>query len=398
MKTSRWCATVFLSVCVPVVAAGQTPIKAVAAMPHLAPKVTSAVAKSMVTTQTERFILPAFDVKNTANLAVTLGNSPHKKLLNSHTSYTQYDTRALQSLREIHSFATAPRAGKGPAYLIRGLQSFVKDPYLMQVMEKNLSTQNYELALRDLAGFYGLTARFIPPSAGYFAEPPWEAMSPEDIFVFTTVDFLNRHPHKVPLHLREMLKTPQIGSQYKNIIQTYLHQPTPFSADCTPGLIATLREIYGKYTLSLNQAYQSPEIRITRSYYNQLLSDLEDFVAAHRRAPRWDGPAEEKTLYNQLAIITHGNPFNLFTEALSPLQQINDMLSQYPAVTRSWEETLQRIEEFVQQHGFYPRSYQASNGNTTEEELELLEHVKHYTNQNRLLYQDIDQLKAKYNL
>lgn len=377
---------------------GQAPLEGAATGLNILNKVTSATRGAMVTARSERFILPGFDLTNPANLAVTLGNGPHKKLLNSHTSYTQYDFQALQSLREIHSFATDPHMGKGAPYLIHQLKNFVKEPYLMRVMKEDLSHHQYDLAMRDLADFYGLSVEFIPRSSGYFAGYPWNMTSDEDIFVFTTIDFLNRHPHKVPLRLREMLKTPEIGSQYKGIINAYLRQPMPFSQECIPGLISTLREIYGKYDTSLKQAHQSQEVRITRSYYNQVLTDLEDFVAVHHRAPRWDGPMEERHLYNQLTVITHENFFNLFTEALHPLQQIKDILAQYPTVLFSWQSTIERIEAFIQKNGFYPRSYAATNGHTTEEELQLLDHVRHHTNLNPLLYQDIENLKAKYNL
>ncbi|MBR4682967.1 MAG: hypothetical protein IKP06_06690 [Elusimicrobiaceae bacterium] len=389
----------FIFLLTPLVAFGQPKTlegmgKAATSTDRITSKVTAGVNAGTAAgaCNTQRFILPEFHLASPSNLATTLRDSPYKELLNSHTHYTQHNAQAWQALKEIHTFAFSPRTEKGSPYLIGKLKAFVKDPYFMQVMEQNLSAQRYETAMRDLSNFYGLSAEFIPQNLNF----P-QATTPEQAFVNTTLDFLDQHPHKVSLQLREVLKNPQVRP-FKKGINTYIHHSSTLTPQDRENFTDMLHEIYRIHVQSLKQAYQSTDVCVTVSFYNKALSELEDFVKAHNRRPRWDGPLEERQLYNQLMIITHENPFNLFAEALFPLQEINRILAQYPSIMLSWESTLERIEAFIQQNGFYPRSYEKTGGNTTEEELWLLDHVKHHLHANPLLYPRLEQLKIKYNL
>ena len=388
--------TIFLGAALP--ALGQGPLKPVVRGLNIASKVTSAAAvaetQAAFAVRAERFVLPGFDLRNAANLVTTLADSPHKQLLSSHTSYTQDNAQISRVLVDIYSRRT-PLAPQ----VISQVHSLVKDSYLKKVINKQLSDNDYVGLLWDLSGFYSLPPNnHISFSTASGFSPTGNINLSKDVFIGTTLSFLNHHPHKVPLRLREMLKAPQIGAKYKGIVNTLLREPTPFSQQTTQGFSSVLSEIYTEYSQLLRQAYQSEEVQTTVSFYNKALNELENFAAAHERAPRWDGPMEERLLYNQLMIITRNNPFNQFTEALQPLQEIKDILAKYPVSTLSWEETLAQVELFIQRNGFFPRSYEATGGNTTEEELRLLDQIKYYTFRHPQLRKGLGELKVKYNL
>lgn len=396
MKTAF--ASLIFILLTPFYATGQDLPKILAEAARVSPaQLTAKVSRqaAVSTLGQNRFILPAFDGTNPANLAITLADSPHKQLLNSHTSYVQNNTQVFRALTSLRNRIVLPQNIQPPE-MINQLRPLVKDTYLMKIVDQNLSKGNYAGALWDLTDFYGLLGAPWPSDYGFGITK--NTHFTEDVFVDTTLDFLNRHPHKVPLRLREMLKNPQVGLKFKGSVQEFLRQPTPFSKESSQAFSSLLRAIYSDYSQLLTQAYQSPEVRITISYYNQALHELEKFVDVHQRAPRWDGPVEEKQLYNRLMIITRDNPFNRFTEALYPLQEIKNILAKYPVSTLSWEETTARLETFIEQHGFYPRSYGATNGNTTEEELRLLDQVHFYTYHHPQLENEIEQLKIKHHL
>ena len=247
--------------------------------------------------------------------------------------------------------------------------------------------------MRDLANFYGLSTPLTPSLSRSAAT----GTPGEDVFVNTVLDYIGQHPHKVSLPLREVLKDPQVAP-FKATVENFIHRSDGLTAPHKQYFANTLRDIYRIHNHALNQAYQAPEVEITVSYYNKALTELQDFVIKNHRSPRWDGPTEERHLYNQLTVITHANPFNLFVESLQPLHEIKTILQKYPAITMTWEETLQHVEAFIQQRGFYPRSYSRNHGNTTEEELKLLDHVNYYTAQSSIHRQPIEQLKEKYHV
>ena len=348
---------------------------------------------STAVTRAERFVLPGFS-RTPANLAITLADSPYKQFLNSRASYLKNTSNAFYLLMALRAQAISWQNPPSPQIMSR-LHTFVKDPYLKQSIDKKLANNNSAGAMQDLSEFYGLPLTLQP---GSLFNPMENVNFAEDVFVTTTLNFLNRNPHKVPWQLRKMLKVPQIGAKYKGIVNTILCEPTPFSPQTAQNFSTILRTVHSEYSQLLRQAYQSPEVQITISFYNQALNELEDFVAAHNRAPRWDGPIQERKLYNQLMVITRDNPYNQFTEALDPLQKIQRILIQYPANTLSWEETLEKVELFIQKNGFFPRSYEATGGNTTEEELQLLDQVKYHTFHHPQLRNNLNALKAKYHL
>lgn len=360
-----------------------------------APKITEAarLATTGAVTQTERFILPGFDLSNPRNLTSTLGNSHHKELLCTHTTYNKNNDQAAELLRQIQAKALFPHVKTSNKPLLDQLRTFVKDPYLLSSLETSLSGNNYTSAMRDLANFYGLDSPLTPHLSRLSAT----ATPGENVFVNTVLDYITQHPHKVSLPLREVLKDPKVAP-FKVIVENFIHRSDALTKQNKQYFAELLRDIYRIHNHALNQAYQSPEVKITVSYYNKALTELQDFVIKNRRSPRWDGPSAEKHLYNQLTVITHTNPFNLFVEALQPLHEIKSILQKYPAVTMTWEETLQQVEAFIQKHGFYPRSFDKTNGQTTEKELKLLDHVNHYVSQNPLRIQTIQELRAKYNL
>ena len=327
-------------------------------------------------------------------LSPVLRSSDAKKLLNTHTRYTQGAAKAQQILQNLksHNIPTLPEEEQ--EQLLTQLSSFVADPALSGFLRQNIQAGNYAAVRQDLADYYNLTLDFIP-AFELRANP---ASTHRNIFVYTTLDYLKRHPHKATVGLREILRNPNVSSQDKTFINDLLRKPPQLLAEQESAFTQTLHDIYNQHILSLANAYAAAEVQITVAYYQTLLQELTRFTEAHQRAPRWDGPMDERTLYNRLAVIVKDNPFNLFEEAAQPLQAIRTLLEAYPAATLSWPETLQQLETFIQQHGFYPRSFSGSNGQTTEEELKLLDNVGYYLGKHPALSNDIRQLKEKYGL
>lgn len=333
------------------------------------------------------------DLASPSHLCTIVTSTPAKQLLNLHTAYSQGQPQALQAIRQIQHYGTLRLGEEKKGEMLEQFESFVNDPYLKKFLYQDVINEDYAALLQDLADYYNLTTEFIAS-----LDPARiRTENPEDVFVETTLNYLKRHPHKVTVQLREILKNPEVGPRFKNSINWIISRPPHFLEQHEENFVFWLRSAYREHARSLTSACQAQEVRITTGFYKQALEELTAFENTHHRVPRWDGPMDERRLYNQLFVIMSDNQSNFFTEVTESIQAIQRILDAYPVITQSWEETFAQLEQFVKQHGFYPRSYDKTNGNTTEEELRLRDHIHYYTFKNPLRFHDIERLGEKYN-
>ena len=334
------------------------------------------------------------DIYNPAHLSTTVSRSVAKHILNQHTTYIQGKPHALQAIRDIQKYGTLHLEEDKQFEILEQLESFINDPYLKEFVWQNMINEDYAAMLQDLADYYNLTTEFITT-----LDPgQLRTEKPEDVFIQTTLNYLKRHPHKPTVQLREILKNPEVGPRFKQPINWIISHPPEFLEEKEQTMIFWLRSAYREHARSLAKAHNAREVQITAGFYKQALQELTTFANTHHRAPRWDGPMPERRLYNQLLVIMNDNQANFFTEVNQSVQGIQKILDTYPVITLSEQETLVQLEQFMKEHGFYPRSYDKTKGHTTEEELILRDHIRYYSFRNSELFNQIEDLGKKYHI
>ena len=315
--------------------------------------------------------------------------TPAKKLLNLNTQYWQERMQAAELLSSLRSIQT-PVTEQERLKLTTEIEKTAHNQSLKEFLHTAVLDQNYPLALREIADYYGLSAEFINTLELRFVQPS----NAREVFVYTTLDYIQRHPHKISLQLREILKNPGIDQELIARIKLYVNSPF-IDAAHELRFTALLRAAYDQHVEILTATRNSQEIQDVIIMYKDLLQRLRGFLAQYERAPRWNGLPAERELYNDILILMGNNRFNMFREVTPTIEIIQDLLDANPPQYYSKVETLDLLEGFYLRHGFAPRTAQEAE-DVTEEELLLGASIFHWMIEDSHFASSIEDLRRKY--
>ena len=315
--------------------------------------------------------------------------TPAKKLLNLNTQYWQERTQAATLLSNLKAIQ-APLTGQQELKLATEIEKTAHNKSLKEFLHAAVMEKNYPLALREVADYYGLSTEFINSLELRFVHPS----DAREVFVHTTLDYIQRHPHKVSLQLREILKNPAMDPQLVALIKMYVNLPSIGRAQ-EMRFTTLLRAAYDQHVEILTATRNSQEIQETIAIYKDLLQRLRGFLAQYDRTPRWNGLPAERELYNDILILMGNNRFNMFREVTPTIEIIQDLLDANPPQYYSKEETLELLEGFYVRHGFAPRTAQEAE-DVTEEELFLGNSIFHWMIEDSHFAGAIEDMHRKY--
>lgn len=318
------------------------------------------------------------------NFDIATQPSVAKKMLNLNTQYYKERMSAASLLTEINEQMQAnllltnaageqlPLPAAQQLKLATRIETVAQNKSLKNFLNEDLFDGDYALAMRDLADYYSLSTEFIETAELRFVQPS----NTREVFVHTTLDYIKRHPHKVTLKLREILKNPYINKNLTDLIKVYVNSPF-IDAAHEIRFTSLLRAAYDQHMEVLADTRNSAEITEVVELYKDLLQRLRGFIAQNNRAPRWNGLTAERDLYNDILILMNDNRFNHFQDVTPTIESIQDLLKAYPEEFFSQEETLALLEGFFERNGFAPRTAQQA-ADVTEEELQLNFSITHW--------------------
>lgn len=369
---------IFIFVFLPLISNAQPLTKAVKPLVKSAQKGATSLTKFPPVVRVEN--LPPLALFNEGTIyATVMPETAAKKVLNYKTTYDIERNLAKKVLGTSQNLnlLSDPNASD----LLLSEIVTIRNASLQNFLFNSLAEKDYELFLQDLSDYYSIPVEFVTTLELRFISPK----NPEVVFANSVVNYMTRHPHKMNLKLREIMKNPLLDGELlgdrplKEVLHEYISRPLTVERQAEFSVF--LKEAYKKHTKSLTLARKEAEATV--AIYQDLLLRLQDFVARHGRVPAWShGDEQERRLYNRLSVIMEHSTFNNFANVLPYKQQIQAILDTYPKKYISLDETTERLIAYVEQHGKVPTFPKDENQLTYAEGLFLESVYYWYTNSN----------------
>lgn len=327
-------------------------------------------------------------------------HSPIKEVLNAETVFQKgYLPEIKNANRLLTRIATMNSKGMlftdaaAMQKLEETINKTIVNDSLRQYLLEDLANQDYPALIKDLADYYTLSRNYAARlEIGYLS-----AQNAADAFAFAASSYLERHPHKINLKWRRLMRHPAVSKQLQESLQTFINKNSISNADLEM-LQPLLKEAYLQHATALSALKSAPELQASAQVYQEYLDRLKDFVAKNNRLPLWNMvDEEERALAQELEVlILHDDhilePFNSLTT------QIKEIINQYKIVPTPFEEVLPKIQDFYQKHHRLPQIY-SNNPQTAAEEIDLYEQYVYWelngtTAQRKALF-NISQLADK---
>ena len=171
------------------------------------------------------------------------------------------------------------------------------------------------------------------------------------------------------------MKSPAVSDEVKSTLRGFIALdkilPQHESA-----FLTVLREAHRQHTAGLAAARSEENVAETVKIYKDTLAELKDFIKRYNRSPRWNAPVKERRMYNKLLLLITHNQANHFKQVESYIDQIEQLLTEYPRIRLNAEQTITQLRLFVAKNHRLPRAItEAPEGSIPEKELELYESV-----------------------
>jgi len=342
--------------------------------------------------------------------------SPTKRILNQHTQFQREYKRAA---------ALYSRLQPGATVIPETLRAEINNTIINNTL-KNTLLENMELGFisgmsLELEQYFNLADNFpvFSTSAG-----------PDEAFAQAAKGYLTAHPHKPSWHLREIIKfggmraikaglsralenypldavaefngmtaeeTKELLALYERaeILNERIKQfiaKDSFTLQDHEDILHTLREMHGLYAELLDFARNCRSVKFTLTIYQNLLNDMEAFIAVHHRAPLWQN-TEERPLYTLFEPLVLGNKANQFEEIIPILTKLYAITETFPVKRLSERDALKNIQDFFNKEGFVPRSVQSREFfDTRTDEPMLFEAMTYWKKNSPAFAREIDKL------
>lgn len=340
-------------------------------------KLPKAVSLSKIEPAVSRALNAA--ARNAKAFNTGLSSSWTKQILNQRFQFQREYKDALALHQYIQNFRPISRN-----VLRRQIQSTVINNTLRTSLLNHLNEEYFTGMEQELEQYFDLNSQFPFFSA---------SRSPNEAFAHSVNEYLNTHLHKAPWQLREPL---QFGGMRAIQLQISRHSETasPLEVAAKNGLNEaeakrlfalykqaeplnkTIKEYIAKKTHTkqenkafltalsdLRQLYDelisfaknSSSVRGTVEIYNNLLQEMNTFIAKNHRAPLWKNE-DERALFLRFEPLVLANQANMFEEIVPTLTKLYEITEMYPVQRLPEADCLKYVQEFVQKQGFLPRS------------------------------------------
>ena len=225
-----------------------------------------------------------------------------------------------------------------------------KDKKLREVLTKDFNAHNYPELMRDLAGYYSLTPKYLPtaPESGVMETAAGE------IFAQTTVDYLMVHPGKPTLKLREMIAAPFLqGTPLLERLKDLKNAKQLTTTD-VPEALNTLMEAHMVYEANLKAASTDEQVLTAVEAYRALADDLAVFIKQYEHLPFLTTSSTESDLWNRMTIMLSENGVNEFGAALEQIGRIKKIVAENKPPYWTPQETAAKLAEFVNKNNRMP--------------------------------------------
>lgn len=339
---------------------------------------------------------PVLNEKDLARrLSTAMALSKNKKVLNYAAALEQERTQARRLAATLKDFQTLNLSTLKEEELKKKISEVIVNNSLQRFLLGSIAEKNYTQFMRDLSNYYSLSVEFMASYELRFIAP----QDVREIFAQTALEYMKAHPHKVNLKLREILKSPFVSDTVKASLRSFVAlaqiQPQHESA-----FLTVLREAHKQYTAGLANARSQEDIAQTIAVYKEATAELEAFTSRYHRSPRWNAPMPERRLYNKLLILIMHNQANQFRQVTNYVTKMQRLLTQYPRINKTADETLVALHDFIEANGFFPRAVSSvpPEVEIPEAELDLYESVMFWETTDNNFQQAVRTLEKKFSL
>ena len=338
--------------------------------------------------------LSAADYKYQKEIGTVMNFSLNKKILNFTFALEQERSKARQLAALLQNYQTLHLGETQENAILDKMNSFIINNSLRKYLLDSMTNRNYMQFMRDLANYYSLSVKFMTSYEFRFISQ----QDVREIFAQTALDYIKTHPHKMNLKMREIMKSPFVSEDVKSTLRSFvrLKQILPQHES---GFLTVLREAHKQHTAGLAAARSQEEITQTVEIYRSTLKELEEFIKRYNRSPRWNAPLPERRLYNKLLLLTVHNQANYFKQVIPYMQQMNQLLKQYPRVRWTAAETMQKLNAFIKKYHHFPRviTTLSEDRSILPEELELYETVSYWETMDKSFACELADLRRELN-
>ena len=249
---------------------------------------------------------------------------------------------------------------------------------LRAFLRADLLSRDVHMLVEDLVNYYTLSHSPILKETPEMMD--LMHLDGKEAFVDTAYDYLLTHPHKVNLKLRHMMQSPLVANETKGVIQHFINMPNPNSM--SRGDKATLRgalsDAYTQYARGIQSAKTTDNMKETVTVYARTLTDLQEFVKANGRLPKWSTlDNNELMLYTRTETLMNDDRANHFEPVAKLSAQIKALFAEYAPAYPSEQETLKQLKVFMNKNHRFPQA-RPGNPGVSEEEANLNEAVMHW--------------------
>lgn len=328
-------------------------------------------------------------------LGTAMALSKNKEILNYATALEKERFQARRLADTLKDFQTLNLNTLKEEDLKAKISETIINSSLKNFLMGSIAEKNYLQFMRDLSNYYSLSVDFMSSYELRFISP----QDVREIFAQTALEYMKAHPHKVNLKLREILKSPFVSDTLKASLRSFVSLPK-IQPQHESGFLTVLREAHKQYTAGLSYVRSQEDITETIAVYQEAAAELEAFTSLHHRAPRWNASLPERRLYNKLLVLIMHNQANQFKQVTVYVTKMQRLLTQYPRINNTAEETLEKLQDFIEEHGFFPRTVEAgSEGEQIpEEELALYESIMFWETTDNNFQRTVSALQKKFGL
>lgn len=356
--------------------------KVAAGVAKTAPKVGVKVSARFKAPKLPKIYVPTFNA--TPNLTIpavsrahvltdekVILNQVHKATLETRQAYTLLNTLMKDPIYYITT-------EKGQQAGLALIDKTVTNRSLRAFLRTDLLARDVHMLVEDLVNYYTLS--HSPVLHETYSMENLLHLDGQEAFVDTSFDYLLTHPHKVNLKLRHMMQSPLVANETKGIIQHFINMPDPAGASGAEKTVlrGALADAYTQYARGVQKAKSADSTKETVAVYARTLTDLQEFVKANGRLPKWNtSDSNELMLYTRTDMLLQDDRANHFEPVEKLSAQIKALFAEYAPVYPSEQETLKQLKTFINKSHRFPQA-RPGNPGVSEEEANLNEAVMYW--------------------
>ena len=214
-------------------------------------------------------------------------------------------------------------------------EQFIVNNSLNRFVKAALEKGDYTQAIKEIEQYYNITSSLN------------STLSEGHSFSITAIDYLRRHPRKINLPLRIVLRSSFIDPDLKNQI-TKIVGKMELSAHDQKQLGSLLPEVYRQYTTKMEMLAKSDDIVATIQTYKEAIAALETFLKETGRFPIERGVLGEIRLAQFVnKLLDEPATLNQFSMVRPLIEKIRRLKETHPTEILELAEFERQFRDFV---------------------------------------------------